>query len=381
MVDKNSSTTINIARDDLELTDDNTRYSVHLTYKKAGSMIDTGINMGLDGNGDGALTVSEGFRIGNATGVTTICPISESKINAGNACFVDLRDLPSLSGYTISKSSNSNCIYLLPEGASIPTSLNNCNVVCGNTATSLKLQDGADFYSPIAFTATNASYTRTFNVAAAGASGWSSLFLPFTVTSITCEDFEGTVDWFHSNTEEDKNFWLRSFTADGENSVTFDYAQEIAANTPYIIAVPGDNFGDWKMTGKAVTFHGTNVSIVPTGTSSASGDHYKFCGSSVGSSLKDVYMLNNSGSKFVKKATSTPVPAFRGWFSPVSISSLSHTSLSIVGPETTGIKTIGSDENAGNGTGRWYSIDGRRLTAAPSAPGIYINNGKKIVIK
>lgn len=381
MVDKNSSTTINIARDDLELTDENTRYSVHLTYKNAGSMIDTGKNIGLDGDGYGTLTVSEGFRIGNATGVTTICPISESNINAGNACFVDLRDLPSLSGYTITPSTNSNCIYLLPEGASIPTSLNNCNVVIGNTAPSLTLEDGADFYSPIAFTATNASYTRTFNVAAAGASGWSSLFLPFTVTSITCEDFEGTVDWFHSNTEEDKNFWLRSFTADGENSVTFDYAQEIAANTPYIIAVPGDNFGDWKMTGKAVTFHGTNVSIVPTGTSSASGDHYKFCGSSVGSSLKDVYMLNNSGSKFVKKATSTPVPAFRGWFSPVSISSLSHTSLSIVGPETTGIKTIGSDENAGNGTGRWYSIDGRRLTAAPSAPGIYINNGKKIVIK
>ena len=378
MVDKNSTKTIKISRDDLELTDENTRYSVHLTYKKAGSMI-TAIDIGLD-NQIGALTVREGFRIGNATGATTICPISESNINAGNACFVDLRDLPSLSGYTISKSSNSNCIYLLPEGASIPTSLENCNVVLGNTATSLTLEDGADFYSPIAFTATNATYTRTFDVAAAGTSGWSSLFLPFTATSITCEGL-GTVDWFHSSTNEGKNFWLRSFTADGEGSVTFDYAQEIAANTPYIIAVPGEDFGEWKMTGKAVTFSGTNVSIVPSGTASASGNHYKFCGSSIGSSLKDVYILNKTGSKFVKKTTSTTVPAFRGWFSPVSISSLSHTSLSIVGPETTGIKTIGSDENAGNGTGWWYSIDGRRLTAAPSAPGIYINNGKKIVIK
>lgn len=383
VVNKNSSTTINIARDDLELTDENTRYSIRLSYRntsKEGNVADGG-ELGLDANNRGALTVTNGFRIGDATGTTTIHPISESKINAGNACFVDLRDLPSLSGYTITPSTNSNCIYLLPKNASIPASLDDCNVVIGNTAPSLTLEDGADFYSPIAFTATNATYTRTFTDAAAGASGWSSLFLPFTVTSITCKGFEDTVDWFHSNTEEDKNFWLRSFTADGESSVTFDYAQEIAANTPYIIAVPGDNFGDWKMTGKAVTFHGTNVSIVPTGTSSASGDHYKFCGSSVGSSLKDVYMLNNSGSKFVKKATSTPVPAFRGWFSPVSISSLSHTSLSIVGPETTGIKTIVTDENAGNGTGWWYSIDGRRLTAAPSAPGIYINNGKKIVIK
>ncbi len=382
VVNKNSSTTINIARDDLELTDENTRYSIRLSYRntsKEGNVADGG-ELGLDANNRGALTVTNGFRIGDATGTTTIHPINENNINTGNACFVDLRDLPSLSDYTISKSSNSNCIYLLPEGASIPTSLNNCNVVCGNTATSLKLQDGADFYSPISFTATNASYTRTFNDAAAGTSGWSSLFLPFKVTSITCEDL-GIVDWFHSSTDENKDFWLRSFTADGESSVTFDYAQEIAANTPYIIAVPGEDFGAWKMTGKAVTFSGTNVSIVPTGTSSASGDHYKFCGSSVGSSLKDVYMLNTKGSKFVKKTTSTDVPAFRGWFSPVSISSLSHTSLSIVGPETTGIKTIVTDENAGNGTGWWYSIDGRRLTAAPSAPGIYINNGKKIVIK
>ena len=377
------STIVHVAHDGLE---SGARYSARLKYKRGNNYI-TGLDFGFDEDEKtGTLIATEGYSVGDAEGNKDLyAPSTEIDLSSektSNACYVDLRDLGTLDGVsiTIGSNPNPNCLYLLADGANIPSTLEDCNVVRGNTATSLKLQDGADFYSPISFTATNASYTRTFNDAAAGTSGWSSLFLPFKVTSITCEDL-GIVDWFHSSTDENKDFWLRSFTADGESSVTFDYAQEIAANTPYIIAVPGEDFGAWKMTGKAVTFSGTNVSIVPTGTASASGDHYKFCGSSVGSELKDVYMLNAKGSKFVKKTTSTPVPAFRGWFSPVSISSLSHTSLSIVGPETTGIKTIVTDENAGNGTGWWYSIDGRRLTAAPSAPGIYINNGKKIVIK
>ena len=29
----------------------------------------------------------------------------------------------------------------------------------------------------------------------------------------------------------------------------------------------------------------------------------------------------------------------------------------------------------------WYTIDGRRLTEKPSMPGIYINQGKKVLIK
>ena len=29
----------------------------------------------------------------------------------------------------------------------------------------------------------------------------------------------------------------------------------------------------------------------------------------------------------------------------------------------------------------WYSLDGRRLGSKPTAPGLYINNGRKVVIK
>lgn len=50
--------------------------------------------------------------------------------------------------------------------------------------------------------------------------------------------------------------------------------------------------------------------------------------------------------------------------------------------QTTAIGTI--DTRTGEmtfGDGTWYSLDGQRLSGKPSAKGIYINNGKKIVIK
>ena len=50
--------------------------------------------------------------------------------------------------------------------------------------------------------------------------------------------------------------------------------------------------------------------------------------------------------------------------------------------EVTGIGTIST--KTGEGTidnGAWYSLDGRRIEGKPSTKGIYVNNGKKVVIK
>ncbi len=53
--------------------------------------------------------------------------------------------------------------------------------------------------------------------------------------------------------------------------------------------------------------------------------------------------------------------------------------------EETGIKRIANPASdpspSGAGSKGWYSIDGRRLSVKPSAKGIYIHDGKKVVIK
>jgi len=46
------------------------------------------------------------------------------------------------------------------------------------------------------------------------------------------------------------------------------------------------------------------------------------------------------------------------------------------GDETTGIKTVNS-----HNVDTWYTLDGRRLSAKPTQKGLYINNGRKTVIK
>ena len=57
-------------------------------------------------------------------------------------------------------------------------------------------------------------------------------------------------------------------------------------------------------------------------------------------------------------------------------------SLTMVFGDETGIISIDNGKlTIDNEAGAWYSLDGRRLQGKPSANGVYINNGKKIVIK
>ena len=62
------------------------------------------------------------------------------------------------------------------------------------TCAELVLTDDADFYTPVAFTATNATYTRTPSVWATNdgsGSGWETLCLPFSGT-LYADDVEPT---------------------------------------------------------------------------------------------------------------------------------------------------------------------------------------------
>ena len=353
-------------------------YSFRFTYTKDGKVTDA-VHLGYDSDNDiGTITATDGYRIGDATGATTVHPSSEN-IHAGTACFVDLRDVASFEGLSVTPSSNPNCLYFLASDASVPTALTGCNVVKGNQAERIVLQDGNNFFSPLSFTAQTISYKRTFTLAAGGNEGWNSLLVPFDVSTITCDGI-GAVDWFRGAEDTGKNFWLRAFTADDSGTVTFSDAQTLAANTPYIIAVPDDRFGEsLQMTGREVTFSATNVTVAATGDASVSGDYFRFCGTTASRSLTNVYKLNAAGSKFVKR-TSSSAGAFRVWFTPVSISSLSLSSLSIASPEMTGIIPVSLSDAVSPAAG-WYTLDGRRLTGKPTAPGLYIHNGKKQVIR
>ena len=49
--------------------------------------------------------------------------------------------------------------------------------------------------------------------------------------------------------------------------------------------------------------------------------------------------------------------------------------------ETTGIVSLDDSATTVNGRDAWYTLDGRKLDGKPGQRGIYVNNGKKVVIK
>jgi hypothetical protein len=75
------------------------------------------------------------------------------------------------------------------------------------------------------------------------------------------------------------------------------------------------------------------------------------------------------------------VNSFRGYFELAS--PLSASKFELVFEEgTTGFRPIdNTPSTTGKESDQWFSIDGRRLNAKPTTKGIYINNGRKVVIK
>lgn len=51
------------------------------------------------------------------------------------------------------------------------------------------------------------------------------------------------------------------------------------------------------------------------------------------------------------------------------------------GDESTGILSLSADSKDAMDNAAWYTLEGRRLTGKPTTKGLYINNGKKVVIK
>ena len=51
------------------------------------------------------------------------------------------------------------------------------------------------------------------------------------------------------------------------------------------------------------------------------------------------------------------------------------------GEEATGITSVHDSEFTDNGSGAWYTLDGRKLDGKPAHAGVFINNGKKVIIK
>ncbi|MBR6867881.1 MAG: C10 family peptidase [Prevotella sp.] len=306
-----------------------------------------------------------------ADGTTnTIAPTS-TVVVADDVLALDITDIDAVTSVT--PNSNPNTLYFV--GADIPSGLSEQNVVQNGTAVTLTLIDGYGFYSPYDFIATTATYTRRFTVGANGTNGWSTIVVPFDVTTV--KQGEKDIDWFHSSSDEGKNFWLKEFASESGSTVNFGFAEELKANTPYIIAVPGNTWGEkWNLTNKDITFIGSAVPVQASAPVGVSGNNYKFAGTMMNKDVTDCYLLNAEGNTFQK--TNGSVVPFRAYFQPINLMYATADHLLIGAYDgTTGIDSrLNGQQPTADGI---YNLGGQRVTQP--GKGLYIIGGKKVIVK
>ena len=101
----------------------------------------------------------------------------------------------------------------------------------------------------------------------------------------------------------------------------------------------------------------------------------------------EIYMMGMVDSKFgFFRYTGEYTPFYKAMLFIPSGTGDSRSAISLAfSEEVTGIKEVYVDEgqaarNKVQGDDVWYTINGMRLNGKPSAPGLYINNGKKVII-
>ena len=235
---------------------------------------------------------SDGQRLGNA-------PVEGFQVPA-NAVAVSLEGL-SISD--IVAGSNPNTIYILNENATVPTNLNGKNVVKGQNATAIVLEDGYPYFIPQSVHAAQVTYNRTFTQArqADQRAAWSTMVLPFAPTMVQIDGRTPT-----ANTD----YWVYDFPREEDGAVVFDAVTTLEANVPYLVAVAEGK----DMTGKVMSWSAQDVMLKTDPIAMTSGENYLMTGTYLPLNEAGIYAMDTQGSRFVLKSNAQAVAPFRAYF-------------------------------------------------------------------
>ena len=332
-----------------------------------------------------AFTLTHGVLVGTPDGVIFHNDgLLASLAIPDNALYVDARhsnDLESLVA-----GGNPNTLYLLPQGATRPASLQGCNVLIGDHAEHITLDHQYEFYSPIDFTADTINYSRIFTSGHSNKNrgGWNTIALPFSVESSDVTVNGEATSWFKSSEDSGRKFWLYEYTSDNSQTITFSYTLGIEAYKPYIIAVPDNAWGAYyDLRHKPIVFTGYNAHIL-AGDQKAIADYdnnYCFVGQTRNTMRSHIYALNEQGSSFDYLTDYSGIAAFNAYFVNYEDNSSYPVTFSFDTRDATPVKSVYVDGENQNAQTSIYTIDGVRVDKPSSTPGIYIINGKKYIKK
>lgn len=208
------------------------------------------------------------------------------------------------------------------------------NVVIGGTCATLNLNDGYAFSCPEDFNATTVHVYRSLQA------GINTMCLPFYV----------------GQAEISTNCKIATF----KNGTTFTFVDHADANVPFL-ATDVDAAVD---AGTGLTF--TNKGVCATGDLGTT-----FVGVYAPRNAENLYGINNAG-KLQKGGSGANIKSFRAYLTTVS-----GAREITFEDETTGLTDVSSKTS--DGRGECFNLAGQRV--AQPTKGLYIVNGRKVVIK
>ena len=256
------------------------------------------------------------------------------------------------------------------------------------------------------FAAGKYEYTRNFKCGVAA-----TLCLPFAVSSGQISPY-GKVYTFAGVDKTTEPTWTVVMR---ENEPSNSVTGNLEANTPYLF-LPYILDGKSKGDAMTITFNGGVTAAgnagyaswdeTSVGTWTFQGVYYNFTWNAENADLGKVYGFaaqNYDGGSytvnpgdFVKAAAGASIAPFRAFlkFTPGSSAPNRRAATDEVLPSRLSVRLVNADDivtaigiidtNTGEvrfDSDAWYSTDGRRLNGKPAQKGVYINNGKKIIIK
>lgn len=296
---------------------------------------------------------------------------------------------------------NPNLLLYVNEPSLAPQSVQ--NVVVRDFAKTIILTDEVgtsgnnNFYAPKSFTAEMISYSHEYRQQTVNgiSRGWESIVLPFTVQTIVNER-NGVIAPF-GNAASELHFWLRQLISDGIVRAT-----QIEANKAYIISMPNNEEeypAKYNQNGR-VTFSSENALVPATVIEGvegkiASGEIVTLMPNFQKKYANENFYALNVGEERLYNGTSYPEGSVfeRGYRAvrPFEAYTIHHGSspapqfISIAditnGDNLTGINDAIrlNDEQMIND--KWYDLNGQQLQKKPTRKGVYLHNGRKVIIR
>ena len=159
---------------------------------------------------------------------------------------------------------------------------------------------------------------------------------------------------------------LYTITSVGQETATATELQIAAANTPLLVK----NNGEETMTIMLMPTDDTADDITAASEFIGTLEETTIAASDANTSN---YAFN--GKQFVMVRTALPIVANKAW---LAISATNAPVINLVFGDATGVNAI---DNGQLTIDNWYDLNGRKLQKMPTKKGVYIMNGKKVVIK